>query len=162
MEANNISPSSTPSPLASFPAQEVAEEQLKLQRATEMAQPLYRVKAIFPFDLFPEELVVDAYKVDVISRYFFGSEQIKSIPLQEIASMTVVSTPFFASLQIVNRLPMNSVIEIKYLPIAQALEFRKLTQGLIVANNQKIDLQKMTPEEIVMAIDKLGDAQVEV
>lgn len=144
-------------PSNTTPAQEVK----KAEQAMIAAQPLYKVKAVFPFDLFPEELLLDHHKIDVVNYYFFASKEITSIPLKEIATITVLTSPFFATMQIANRLPMNPLLEVKYLPIDRALRFRKLAQGLIVGMNQHIDFTKLKDEETLVAAEELGDTKID-
>lgn len=139
------------------PAQEIK----KTEQAIEAAQPLFKVKAVFPFDLFPEEILLDHHKIDVVNYYFFASKEITSIPLKEVSAITVLTSPFFATMQIANRVPMNPTLEVKYLPIDKAVKFRKIAQGLIVGMNQNIDFTKLSNDATITAAEELGDTKIE-
>ena len=48
------------------------------QQVTDASTPLLWIKTLFPFDLFPEEIIVDRFKIDVIKKDFFATQSVQT------------------------------------------------------------------------------------
>src|SRR3989344_5279795 len=51
--------------------------------------PLLRIKTAIPLDPFPNEIIIDINKVNIILRYFFSSKHIHSIYIKDISDIIV-------------------------------------------------------------------------
>lgn len=121
---------------------------------------LLRISAIFPFDLFPDEIIIDECKVSVVFREFFFSEDIHSINIDMIRDVDVESGPFFAKLQIVpDGYPSRPLI-IRYLRKKDAYRAQSVIQGLMVAKRNDIDLNKVDETDLVGKLEVLGKTHV--
>ncbi len=133
----------------------------QLRRATRRgAQPLLAVRSVFPFDPFPAELIVDLNKVTIRDRMFFASAYTNTIAIQDIMMVKVAAGPFFATVQIVPRLLQEEPMEIHYVRVGEARKVRRLIGGLMVAHREKVDLERISREELLRDLDKLGAAEV--
>jgi hypothetical protein len=140
--------------------QEKMEEKI-YQLARKSSQVLFQTRTVFPFDFFPDTLTVTANKIDVVSSAFFLSHQTTSIPLADIANVEIQTSPFFATLQIINiRYPMHPLI-LNYLKINDAQKAKKIIDGLLVAVAQGTDVTKIEPANFIKQIEKVGESGVE-
>src|SRR5476651_1266242 len=122
---------------------------------------LLRVKAVFPFEIFPDSLVIDESKVNIIHRIFFWTVEIQSIPISHIQDVEVDTSVLFATLKI---LPTGfsvvsmteNWVKINYLWRKDALKARRIIEGLLIASRENIDLTKVDTTNFVKKIEKLG------
>jgi hypothetical protein len=123
-------------------------------------QVLYTTTTVFPFDFFPDTLTINANKIDVVKSEFFGSHQTTSVPLRDIANVEVQTTPFFASLRIVNiRYPMQP-INLQYLKKDDAVKAKQIIDGLMVAMSQGADVAAIEPKRFLREIETVGASAV--
>ena len=119
---------------------------------------LLTITSVFPFDISPDVLTIDENKVNVIHRNSWFSQNVHSALIEDISEVTVDKNLFFATLKISDsnnvRFPMELVI--RKLRVKDALEARRLIEGLIVARRQKIDLSKFDPKEVTSVLEKIG------
>lgn len=118
---------------------------------------LLEVSTVFPFDLFPSRIRVGTQSVAVIDTIFFASHETKTILISDIFNIELMTTPFFSTLELINRQPMAPTTKIKFLRTADALALKNLVQGLMMLSAKNIDLSKYTAEEIKDQITKLGE-----
>lgn len=117
---------------------------------------LLRISAFFPFDLFPDVVIVDECKVSIIFRQFFFSEDVHSVSIDMIRDVNVETGPFFASLKIVpDGYPGQSLI-VRYLKKKDANLARSVIQGLMVVKRNKIDLGRIDAPDLVEKLEVLG------
>lgn len=122
---------------------------------------LLRISSIFPFDLFPDELTIDEFKVSIHARDFFFSEDIHSIPIVVIRDVDVYVGPFFATLKIVPDGYPGHALEVHYLKRKEAVRARKLIEGLIIARKQGIDPVRLSSPDIDNSeIEKIGSTHL--
>lgn len=117
---------------------------------------LFRISAIFPFDLFPDEIIIDECKVSVVFREFFFSDDIHSINIEQIRDVDVETGPFFAKLQIVPDGYPSKPLIVRYLSKKQAYRARSIIQGLMVAKRNNIDLGKIDEPDLAGKLESLG------
>ncbi len=117
---------------------------------------LYKLSAIFPFDLFPDEIIIDECKVSVVFREFFFSDDIHSINIEQIRDVDVETGPFFAKLQIVPDGYPSKPLIVRYLSKKQAYRARSIIQGLMVAKRNNIDLGKIDEPDLAGKLESLG------
>ncbi len=103
------------------------KEKPKLTKET----PLFAVKSIFPFQLFPDELLVYKDKVTLITRLGPGMEKIRHLHLKEIAQLEADCGPIFGHLHIIPKLRTEETMLIDRLSRKQALEAREFIENLI-------------------------------
>lgn len=120
---------------------------------------LMKIKAVFPFDLFPNTVIIDANKVTVIDSIFFASETVTSILLEEITDVVVESNFFLAKLNITySHHPLKpEYYAVPALKKREALRAKEIIQGLLVLRiSEGIDLSKLQPDDIVKELTRIG------
>src|SRR3989344_474735 len=123
------------------------------------SREIYRISAIFPFDLFPDDLVIDENKITFITRDFWKVERVHSVYLKDISDCIVQTTIFFASLNVVDLGFRDNWIGINFLKIGDALRARRIIQGLMVAHKLDLDLSAVPVETLDDKMETLGQAQ---
>jgi len=117
---------------------------------------IYRLNSVFPFDLFPDSIVIDHNKVSIVRRTGPFSQKIFPIALADIKTVTVYSGILFASLTLeIAGYEQNPGTVIK-LNKFKAQKARKIIMGLIVANRQEIDLSKLSTKQLSRDLPKIG------
>lgn len=132
-------------------------EQQKMQSLVKKtADLLLHVSTVFPFDLFPDDVTVDKNKITLTHRIFFWTGQVHSIPIEEVGDVIVESGPFFATLKVFHRrLPYVPVI-VRYLSKRNARRIQELVQGLVLAEEDMVDVSKIEKRELISAARQTG------
>ncbi|KKR80489.1 MAG: hypothetical protein UU73_C0001G0353 [Candidatus Daviesbacteria bacterium GW2011_GWA1_41_61] len=139
-----------------------AQAEAKMEELIEEAEnPLFKLSTIFPFDFFPDQIIIDTNKVNIISKEFFSSGRVHSIMIKDIGDVFIETDPFFAKLTIIDKGFTENSINLKYLKKEDAAKARKIIQGLVVAHEQSIDLAHFPPEELTLKLEKLGKIKTE-
>ncbi len=116
-----------------------------------------RVKNVFPFVLFPDELIIDANKVDIIYNQFFSTAQVRTVLVKDIADVTVETALFFATLRIIDK--SKEEYAISFLKIDDAVKARRILQGILLSITAGIDLTSIDKEEIQTKVEEIGRAR---
>lgn len=136
------------------------EELVKLHKLTEKtSQILIRLKGFFPLDLFPDEIVVDANKINIVYRYFIESEDTKSILIEDVEDVIIQTIPFFATLIIIDRRDPEKPTKIGFLKKKEAYRAKRIIEGLIIAKKKHIDVGKIVSKETTEQLEKLGEVK---
>jgi hypothetical protein len=120
---------------------------------------IFHLKSFFPFDFFPDELVIDSGKVTIVKNYFYFSKQMRNISLDDIGDVMIETGPFFATLVILDKSAGNVIkedLKIHFVDKSKAFEARKLIQGLIICRKEKVDLSGHTDGEIREKVEQIG------
>jgi hypothetical protein len=125
------------------------------QQVRQLSHPLHKILAVFPFDFFPDEVVLDRFKVDVVRKQLFGTERVRTFPLSGNLMVTVTKNPFFASMEIKD-MATNTISTVRYLSPQKALYMRQLIMGMVMGIRQGINFNQLSDNEVVMTILELG------
>lgn len=108
--------------------------------------PLIKIKTVFPFDFFPDELIVDMGKVSVAYHHFFSNtfDVYRSIPIEDIGDIYVSSAIIFATIEITDKNIANNKIKVGFLRVGDAIKARRIIEGLVTAKRQGIDLVSLS------------------
>lgn len=88
----------------------------KLQDLADKADTiLLKVSTVWPFTFFKNDIIIDPYKVNIIFREFFWSEQIHSILVKDILDVVVETSVFFATIRIVDQGYTENSVNITYI-----------------------------------------------
>jgi len=117
------------------------------KQITDGSAPLLWIKATFPFDLFPEEIIVDRFKIDVIKRDFFATQNVITVPLSGTVTVEVYRSLFFSS-ALIHDPSTGAKVRVSKLSTKDAEIFRKLILGLVVGIRQGVNFMGMTTEEV--------------
>jgi hypothetical protein len=122
---------------------------------------LFTTKTVFPFTLFPDEIIISLNDISVVFTEFFISKQVRSVAISKIAEVIVTTGFFFAQLQIVDKEYGQMTMELNYLSIKNAMKAKRLIQGLLFATKEGVDLTKLEDDNLIQKIEELGRVQGE-
>ncbi len=117
---------------------------------------LLQVSTVFPFDLFPDSIIVDENKISVIKRDFFANKRMFSTFHKDVVSVTLNTSLFFATLIIEIVGVENRPPPIKYLLKNDAIKARRLILGLAAAAKEKIDVKEIPLSELYNLTQQIG------
>jgi hypothetical protein len=158
-------PENGPTPISIVKEVASTEEQIKVakQRMDNLIEGsdvvLFKAQSVFPFDFFPDHIIIDAKKVSIVIRQFFWSERVHSVMIETISDVFVDTSPFFSALKIVDKNFQQNVIEIRFLHKKEAARARRIIQGLMVAVSETLDVTHMNPEELIPRLEQLGKVE---
>lgn len=117
---------------------------------------LFRAKGVFPFDFFPDEIVIDENKVDIIHGIFFYSRDVFSVPFSRITGAASTTGLFFGSIHLELDGYAKDPSPVTFLFNRDAAKARRIINGLVAANRQNIDLSKLPLSELIHKIEEIG------
>jgi hypothetical protein len=134
-----------------------------ITRVGKKPRVLYTLSSTFPFDVFPDTIVIDEEKITIIYRRFFYERNVQSLYYYTLMSATSESGLFFATLNF--ELAMGLMDEepqsVRFLGKNQADYARKLITGMIRLHQSKeVNFQELSVEEICKAASNSGDAVI--
>lgn len=117
---------------------------------------LLKIKTIFPFTLFPDTIIIDLYKLNIIRKDFFLTHRTNNINHEDILNIAVESGPLFATLKITTRFFSGKPIVISYLKKSEATLAKRLVHGLIISHRKGVALRDIEKEELLKKLEQLG------
>ncbi len=136
---------------------ETVDELEKLTRLHARATTrLFSCQSMFPFDLFPDLLVVDHNKVDIVYRSFFGHNHTVSIPIERLNYVGVKSVLFLSTLRFETKGLEQNPEPLKMLPTKAARQAKDLIFGLMAAEKNGIDVSKLSKEDTFKKLTEIG------
>lgn len=122
------------------------------------AKPLYTIKTARILDFFPSEVSIERTKVNVSLRDYFFTRRLHTIDIKDIEDVFVQTTPFYATLQIVDKGFVENSVQIQFLRKHDAKKARRIIQGLMSAKKEGIDILSLPQDGLLEKLEALGDA----
>jgi len=131
----------------------------RLNELTEMTDNrLYKLSAIFPFDLFPNQIIIEQKQVIIIYKQFFYTAQDYHILISDILMPIIETSFFFATLKI--ELGMGGFQQnpppVAHLNKNDAIKAKRIIVGLTICHKENIDLSGLSREQILKKIEEIG------
>lgn len=138
----------------------VEDDRLKLKNMVSNSNRLLiGTKSIFPFDLFPNTINVEATRVNIIQRSLFYSE-VHSVDIKDISNVFLSQSLFFAALVIVSRTFAKNEIKITKLWKKHAIEVRRIIEGLRMIVRADIDMNNYSVKELKNKLRELSTTKI--
>jgi hypothetical protein len=115
---------------------------------------LFRVKAHWIADIFPDELVIQERTISVIRNEFLVS-YVETMPVKDIGRVVYVNTPIFGGLRIIGKNTAHE-LNIKGLNKKAAVEAKEVIEGLLLEDAGVVDIPHWIQTE--KRRDMLADA----
>lgn len=140
----------------------VAESKKLTELASETNDVIYELRSAFPFQLFPDKLVIDTNKITIVRKELFF-KRIVPIAYEDLITVTVNRSIFFASMGFeVKRLNRSqSPRSINFLPPEEATIAKKYITGILTAKKAGIDFSKLTSTQIRKRLKEIGSGSEE-
>lgn len=123
---------------------------------TESNRVLFRAKTVFPFDLFPNELVVQENKVDINYGLFFYSKTLISMPIANINMASASTSIFFGTLSIEIEGNNENPNKVTFLSATDAVRARRFINGLVLCYKDNIDLSSLDLDYVKKKVEEIG------
>lgn len=137
--------------------QQVRQESQKFQTIIDAENtPIMHIKAVFPFDFFPNEVIIDKTKVTIIKKYFFWTRQVTTILISDVLNVTVNHGLLFGSLAIADRFFAQDPFSINYLWKQDAARAASVIQGMVLASKEQIDVKKIPSAKLAQHAESVG------
>jgi hypothetical protein len=134
-------------------------EQHKLEALAEKSQDvLLNIKAKFPFDFFPNQIIIDANKVDIIYRAFLTRDVFTAL-IENINSVHISRNGFFATLAFEITGFEKNPEPILFLAVSDATAARRIIMGLIATRKKNINLTEIPTSDLVEKLTDIGEAR---
>jgi hypothetical protein len=118
---------------------------------------LFAANTVFPFTLFPDTVTLDRAKLTIAHKEFFWTGETMSIRIEDILNITADVGPFFGSLKIYTRFfSTEKPYSISFLGRKDALRFKRILQGYIIALQKNINCSAMPTPELADLLADLG------
>src|SRR5688572_31543212 len=79
----------------------INQEAEKLEQLVEKSSRIiFKFSTIFPFDFFPDDLIISENQLDLVIRDFFFSEHVETVWVKDIQQISVETSILFATLTI--------------------------------------------------------------
>lgn len=145
---------------AKIPISEVqTQRQTELPELLEEAHEIiYSVAATFPFQLFPDKLVIRPNHIDIIHGIFFGTGSTQRIQITDIREVTAHYNPIFGTLEIFAG-PPEYTATIPFLKKSEAMQARRLLAALIECHAKNVDLTRYTRSQLIEYLSQIGTSR---
>ncbi|MDO8260311.1 MAG: hypothetical protein Q7T50_02290 [Candidatus Magasanikbacteria bacterium] len=120
---------------------------------------LIGASAVFPVDFFPDTINVEATRVNIIRRSLFFSE-VHSVDIKDITNVFLSQSLFFASLAIVSKTFVENQFKISRLWKKDAVEVRRIIEGLRMIARADIDMNNYSVEELTRKLKELSSTEI--
>jgi hypothetical protein len=117
---------------------------------------LLRISSVFPFDFFPDTLVVTPEEVNIISKPFFYTEEVYPILIKDVRAVVLNKNLLFAQLtfdiqgiQVLQR-------QINFLWKEDAELARRLITGSMIVQKEKVDISKYSEVDLKNYLLSIG------
>lgn len=117
---------------------------------------LFQTRTVFPFKLFPAEVKVTRSKITVSNSVFFFEKEVRSMLVKEIVRVEVDQAMFLATVDVYDRSPNGVALRITHLWKNDAHQLRHFIEGLMIAQNEGVDVSKVDDKTVVKNVEELG------
>ncbi len=109
---------------------------------------------IFPWDFFPDTIIVEESRVTFVFRQFLSSQS-HSVDIKDISNVFIESSLFLATLQVVSQTYIQNDIKIGHLRRKKAEKVRRIIEGLRTFAENKIDTSNYEIKELISKLEQL-------
>lgn len=132
------------------------EEDKLVELASASDQVLMRVQAVFPFQLFPDIVVLSREKIEIIYSQFFFSKSVFSILLSELSTIEIDTNPFFATMRFEVQGYEKNPNPVTHLPKQEALKLQSIIIGLMSAKKRGVAVEPIEKNILRDNAEKIG------
>lgn len=124
-------------------------------KANEVSPVLFRLKGIWPFDLYQDELIIEEKKIILKYNSFPFFTSITTIPLAQIGIFDVNHSYLFSSLSI-KGISSPTIFKFSWLKSKDAQRAKKIIDGLMMKEKEKIVIVDTDTKQRALALEMIG------
>lgn len=126
--------------------------------ASEVSPELFRAKGTWPFDLFPDELIIEVKRIVIKRNYFPFVSTVSTIPINNLLVFELTHSLFFSSLYIREAYGDNLNTTFCWLSHKDAQKAKDLVDGLRLKETEAIEVVERDRGKLSLALRILGHA----
>lgn len=124
--------------------------------ASESQEVLISMKAVWPFDFFPNEIKLDRQTITIKRNYFFKVSKTLVSHHRDILNSNLNIGPFFGSLLINTKYLTHDEFTINWLWRDDALLLHEVLQGLLIAQKEEVDTKGLPKDDLIYKLREMG------
>ena len=124
--------------------------------ARESHEELARFKAVWPFDLFPDEIIINKSNVTIIRHFFFFVEEKIICHFDDLINTHLNIGPFFGSIGILSKYFTDGREDVQWFSRRDAERLHAILQGLLIARKEGVSLRQLPKETIIEKLYAIG------
>lgn len=125
--------------------------------AKESKEQLAMFKAVFPFDFFPDKVVIDSQSITIVHNFFFGVKQKVMSHFDDLAHSELNVGPLFGSIKIFSKYFVDGEEQINWLTRRDASDLHAIIQGILISRKENVDLKSVPKEELIYKLHEIGN-----
>lgn len=122
---------------------------------------LLTISSVFPWDLFPSNIIVEETRLTVIHRQLFSS-QAYSVDIKNISNIFINSSILFSQLTIVSDTFAENQVIVDRLRKKEAIFIRRIIEGLRMFVDKDIDTTGYKKEELIDKLRQLSTTGIDL
>lgn len=111
-------------------------------------QILFSAGSVFPFQLFPDRYFIQEKTVSIVRKQFFSQGWSETISIKDIGGIRLYTGPLFASITIIRKVLPQTTVELRNLWKKDAIKLKEILDGLIITENNLVNIPKKIPLKI--------------
>jgi hypothetical protein len=123
---------------------------------SQASRELYRIRGTWPFDFYPDTLIIEELRIVVHLNYFPFQTVIHTIPIHDIFTVTLSSSWPFASLGFMLGMAGGTTFQLNYLKRREARRAKEIMDGLMIARKESIEIISPNAATIGQAAETIG------
>jgi hypothetical protein len=140
----------------------VNQEILKLEELVKETETvIYQLSSVFPFQLFPDKIIIDKSKVTIVRKEIFF-KRVFPILIENIKTVKVSRGLLFAAMEFEITGYEENPRPVTFFWPGEATKAKQYIFGLIQAKKGGVDLAKLTTVQIKKRLEEIGKAEEEV
>lgn len=136
----------------------VGRKDKTLVPASEASMELARVEGIWPFDFFPDAIIIEEKRIIIKRRMFPFYTTTTTIPVSKILMFEVTHSIFFSSVYMKGYVGYNLEETFQWLSHKDAQRIKDVVDGLRLSQNESIEVLEHDKKGMSYTLEKLGHA----
>lgn len=124
---------------------------------SQVSKVLFVARGVWPFDFYPDELIIEEKRIVVKKNYFPFGGSILSLPIKRLYTFELINSIFFSSIHIKGEALGNADIRFAWLKHKDALEAKNLVDGLKIKENESVEIYARDKEALTRVIEAMGE-----
>ncbi len=122
---------------------------------------IFELKSTFPFQLFPDKLIIDENKITIIRRNLFYKREFP-ISYDNLSTVKVNRNMLFASMEFEVIRFEEPPANLNYLPPQKAAKAKRYISGILQAKKEGVDLSKLDLTQTRNKLEQIGSSKEEI
>lgn len=124
--------------------------------ASQVSKELFRAKGIWPFDLFPDELIIEEKRIIIKRNIFPFFSTTTTLPVSRLTLFEWNKSIFFSSVFIRGAYTDNIEITMSWLSHDDAQKAKELIDGLSLKQNETMEIMEGDRRRFIRALRIMG------